>query len=280
MKTLLCILILLCFSCVVKAHEDPLGEIYPYVSVQNDKFVVYYEKRERPEGRSEYYQATYDKNGDRIGPPAKMREEKYGLYKIWNDSEIDAALPEKLRGFVLKSGEDFLITPISSRPYFLIKKNGKYDKEDIKWGNKEEYSVHDAILTGNQVVLLITERDSTDFELLSINRQTRKTAKHLSAGVPARIYWLPISSNLLSYDGRVFVVWAEQYIDAVRLNLSSWNTVDAYILKELICDKADWNTHLSMAQIDGIALLTYHYAANGYNSVIKTLRIDLRKHLK
>ena len=42
MKKLLYVLIVLCLSCSVQAHEDPRGEIYPLVSVENDKFVVYY----------------------------------------------------------------------------------------------------------------------------------------------------------------------------------------------------------------------------------------------
>jgi hypothetical protein len=294
MKKYLYILIMLCFSCAVEAHEDPLGEIYPYVSVENDKFVVWYTVNKISE--TPHYRVVYDKNGNRIEAPAEIPRETYGLYKKRSLSTIDVVPTEKLSGFTLKDKEDYLVVYDRPRmrnvneykPYFLTKRNGNYIKEDIDWGKKHVYDIHDAMLIENEAILLVTERDITTlflaehFNVMSINRQTRKIEKYHSLGVPFRIWNFPVSTSLLYYNGRIFLAWGELYVDGLRLNLSSWKIgTDSDPWKESISGPINTNTDLSMAQIDGIVLVAYNYAKDGYHSsIIKTLTVDLRKHLR
>jgi len=291
MKKLLYVLIVLCLSCSVQAHEDPRGEIYPLVSVENDKFVVYY-KVDTP---SEYalYRVVFDKNGERIEPPVKIEGGRSKVYNIWPRTESDEPFPEILRSFLksftLEEGEDYLVVPDEGpyAPCFLTKKDGKYTREEIDWGTKGPWWIHDAILAEDRVIVLVSTVDrkipwpDNDLKIMSVNRQTRRIENYRSVGVLAEIWYLPICSGLLYYNGRVFLAWGERYIDGMRLNLSSWEPTAPALLKETISEPVNWNTHLSMALIDGIALLAYHNAKDGrHDSVIKTIKIDLRKHFR
>ena len=296
----LCILLILAFSLGAEAHEDPIGEVYPYVSAEDGKFVIYYMvtgyKTMEPRAHiyqgyyREYYKVEYDSNGEKIAEPVKIEEKESKLYRMRRQHNIDIGLPEKVNGITLREQEDYLALPYKPRftkPYFLARRDGKYVKEDIKWPDTDRRIIHDAMLIGNQVVLLTTPIDLTGswaenhLEIVRIDRQTKQIERVFSVGVPGGTGWAPASSNLLYYNGRIFLAWGENYIDGLHVNLSSWKTTDSRAMKEQVSGPVNTNTHLSIAQIGDTAFIAYHYAEDGlHNSVLRTIKIDLKKHFK
>ena len=227
------------------------------------------------EWSNEYYRSTYDKQGNLLSAP-----ERINTLKV-EEPSIDVVLPEELTGFIIKHGSGFLVIPEwyrkhKGKPFFVSVRDGKYNKEPIEWGTKKIDIIHSVISTERHVVLLVTQVGEKDFEFVAIDKETKKIEAFHSVGVPRRIYDFPRSSNLLLYNGKVLVAWVEEYVDGFHLNLSSWDLYKNLLAKKSLPAEIDWNTSLSMARIDDVLLLAYHYGPKQL-SVIKVMKIDLAK---
>ncbi len=158
------ILIVFSFFCIAEAHEDPIGEIYPVVSIEDNKFIIYYTVTKPDDGNRnrQYYQMVFDKAGRQLGPPTSLPRDRLKSYRLWSSCNIDVGLPQRIVGFVIKQGEEYLVTPRigSEAPYFLSKKSGKFIKRAIEWGDSDVAVIQNALVTKDHVIVLLTEMNA------------------------------------------------------------------------------------------------------------------------
>jgi hypothetical protein len=197
--------------------------------------------------------------------------------------KLPIILPEELEGHVLKSNTNsFIVVPNwhrkhDGKPFFLNVQGKKYRRTNVDWGKSEIDIVHSVEQTTKHLILLVTEIDKEEFDLVAIDKATGEIINRRTIGTPARIYNFSVSSNLLEFNNTIFVAWMKEgEEDEDHLMVSRWDLVSNVLHTSERTEEATWNTSLSMARIGGTALLAYHSKPDGVNGAkIITVKIDL-----
>jgi len=195
------------------AHQDDLGDVYPIVRVEGDKFVIYFKNN----AEKKNYKTVIGADGKVIS------ERKHSEPIPLTVSPVE--LSEKEEGIKLKWGDSFYAIPDWTRrhkgkPWVLKIKNEKKEKIELDWGRTGIALVHGAaIYEGGFVLCSSKHRTKKEdrkkdvpfwvypFALNAFTPDGKSVSSH-EIGIPYRIYDFPCDSSVIcDGDGRAYIAW-------------------------------------------------------------------------
>ncbi len=275
------------------AHSDPRGDVHPTVRVENGGFVVQaYDNVASNDAELHTSKSTFDCDGrlikevrDRVPPPKHVPYSQYSL--------IDR-LPEEHNGLERQWGDGVLIIPEWSRKHggkpFVIEYRDKIFKyHRLSWKSSAVQEVVDARIVGNRLYLLVTRSGSNDGIRLNLHRFSLVTVSEEASTTdlpqPCLIWSSPVCSNIIEYQGRIYIGIVTPRFFGYRLVLADWDGVAPTCLRKTLTTRIDWNTSLSLANVGENALIAYHYpgayptwsfSMNPLKASIKTVSFKLK----
>jgi hypothetical protein len=260
MKKLVVVTLVLTSSAMVRAHQDPLGDVYPNVKVENGNFAIYFTNntRETETRRAPLLRVVYSPEGKLLAP----RHETGVIPSL--DDELGTAAKQEfhLRDETLGFEGDIH----EGRPSYVLTKNGKKEFHRLSWPEKFS-GTFEAMWADSDSICVATITNQTLF----LNHFDRhrfappETVQVTEADALPFIWDFPVVSNLVRVGDRYCIAWPRynKTADIFECVISTWKPGEKRT-KEIILDQpADWNSHLSMAVIGTRLCLAYHCLPGG-----------------
>lgn len=237
-----------------KAHSDPRGDVYPNVTVSNGNFVIDFENNDNDSDtlQSPLFQMIFAADGTLLAP----RHFKGGR------RGLSDTMGEPTKNTIHVGDEVLEFTGgRSEQPSYTITKSGHKELHRLAWPENyecafeaaaaDEKSICIASVTNRMLFLSYFER--ARFAAPETVQVTKKDELPF-------IWDFPVVSNLIEIGQRYYLAWPRFNTKADKFEcvISTWKSGEKDA-KEIVLDKpADWNSHLSMANIGNHLCLAYH----------------------
>jgi hypothetical protein len=252
---------------VAVAHEDPLGDLYPLVKVENGNFVIYFYNnnlQEKPNdydmsGNSPVYRMVYSPTGELLGPRALCKNISSETISNANSMVYTKKIP--LNGETVIFELDYL----RAKPSYFVEKNGVRKHRRLPWPDQIKINyVASVYVDENQLVMSATTDDHV-LRLFHFDRHKFESPAVASVGKTTFIYDFPGASNVVYAADRFWLAWVHYNSEKKKFEtiLSSWKPGDEKPQERVLDSPSDWNTELSMAAIDNHLCVAYHCSVAG-----------------
>ena len=299
---LLCVALVVLTAQPVRAHCDPRGDVYPTVTVDGDRFVIYFANNSETRwnlagwGCRNYSYDYYEESWQNlyrtiIGIDGKLIESRKRIYRVPPPPRESEWLQKFTRSLTVVGAEEF-------HPIW-------FDDYPLDVGSITEY--------GEQLICHVSgmcDPDELDkpfpFYFALINPLTG-IVRAAKIGNPFHIYYFAIASEIRIIDGKAYMAWGWDgqmrhtavprelqpyppksgnwvyedkiaYRYACRLVLSRWDMKSDRVEHFFLPGRIDWNTHLSMNALGDKLLIAWHVGNPPYpesNSKIQTSLVSI-----
>jgi hypothetical protein len=241
------------------AHRDYAGDTHPFVVVEQGRFVIHFTNNQDRRN----YRMVLSAAGEIVSPRSAVSAAEFADYEArYKRRELEG------RRYVFPQWE----RQHQGKPFYDVLETGRpAQRVQLPWGSRKVNIVHDALVTSQEVVLLVTP----ELQLCSFTRTGPRAAGPVSLrlGEPYRIYDFPIASNIARFRQAYLVCWIDK---SQRLLLTWWNPVTGRHQTVELEAKTDWNTAISIAVAGDTLLIAHHGLVGGKpGSQIKTIRRKL-----
>jgi len=275
------ILFLVFASTAALGHEDPVGDLYPLVKVENGNFAIYFYNNAQHEKATDYdmsgnapvYRMVYSPTGELLGPRALCKNINSETISNANSMVYDKKI--QLPNETVLFGSELLK---KGKPSYFVEKNGVREHRRLPWPDqiKIDY-VASVYVDENQLVMSATTDDRV-LRLFHFDRNKFEAPALASVGKTTFIYDFPGASNVVCAANRFWVAWVHYNSEKKKFEtiLSSWRPGDEKPHERILDNPSDWNTELSMAAVDNHLCVAYHCAVTGeypgYSQIITAFR--------
>ncbi|MBI5477881.1 MAG: hypothetical protein HY906_03430 [Deltaproteobacteria bacterium] len=237
------------------AHQDYAGDTHPFVVVEQGRFVIHFKHNQD----RRHYRIVVSAAGEVVSPRSAVAAAEYADYETrYKRRELEGCR------YVFPQWEG----QHNGRPFYDVFEKGRpTQRVQLPWGRRKVGIVHDALVTSQEVVLLVTP----ELQLHSFPRGGSRGSSPVSQrlGEPYTIYDFPVASNLARFKGGYVVCWIDK---SQRLLLTWWRPSGGRPRTVELAAKTDWNTALSIAVIGDALLIAHHGLVGGKpGSQIKTI---------
>lgn len=266
-RRLLAATLLLIVPCTAIAHQDPLGDVYPRVKVENGNFAIYFFNNSRQANSSEYdmsgnnpvYRMVYSPTGKLLGPRAACPALRSDA--LWQGASMVYGRKISLQNERVIFDPDLL----RSKPSYLIERNGKTEHRRLPW--PEEIKIDDVadVLVDERSLLVSATTPDRLLRLFCFDRAKFESPAMAVVGEPAFIYDFPRASKVILAAGRYWLSWVRfnQAKGKYETVLSSWKPGEEKPRATVLETPSDFNTELSMAAIGDRLCVAYHCSIGG-----------------
>jgi hypothetical protein len=238
------------------AHQDPVGDVHPEVSVAEGCFVVDFSNNEKRSIDHDHFRNIYDAGGSLVVPRHRVSEKKPDTPLGWmgglrrSDGENSYELDEEAKRLTIRSGEKIL------------------SRKSLPWpGGKPPLVIFlDFVVLGGNFIIIGTLPHPEGYEhgaLLSVHRFELNSSKPplaLTLGAVATIYDFPTSSNVVVVGERVTLAWmgTPEGTEVHRFCLTTVDPLSMQTSTRRLDGDYHWNTHISIASIGTRLCVAWH----------------------
>lgn len=266
---------LFAFPILAQAHEDPIGEIHPYVFVNGQEFHILFWDNTNTKPLDLLPSPTYRKIYSSSGDLKKKREEipKDEALSYMKGSSPRFLLNDSDAKIQIDDGVKFAI----QRWHFMHPGKPSLEKLDgeqwsevlLSWGDHFIEEVSDFLISDSNLFIVATsaldkkrtlESEKLVLWLFHFELENGSLIHESKIGKPSFIYTFPAVSNLDLNGDIISVVW--NTVDKVSfentLHLGRYNTQGRNFSAREFPFESTWNTRISIASIGDTLCIAYH----------------------
>jgi len=245
-----------------------MGDTHPAVSVEDGHFVVTFVRSNFPE--EHIYETHYRPDGTAMTEPYPVPKRR---------SYDPTALIRDLTGFKAKTGpvRVELVHDPDNRTFHLEAhyRTGRLISRPLTVDGLDVTFLHDVVVDGRVLVFLATLKDEKRVRLCRVDPTHPEKDDCHSVGVPARIYWFPAISSILTHGHRHLVAWIRHCSQGddpaaecghFELMLTTWDLKSSTASSEVIAAAKSWNTRVDAAIVGDDLLVVFHEPQRGHHS--------------
>ena len=235
------------------AHEDPLGDIYPNVKVEQGNFVIYFENNENQEAQSHsFVRMIYSADGKVLA----ARHNWIAPHSL-GDTMGDAAKSEVTLG-----KEKLVFSGAKGEPTYSLETNGRRELHSLSWPNDSHCAFEAAAGDADSICVACIGKQR-ELSLILFSRHTFSRPETVIVGKPTQIqfiYDFPVVSNLVQIGRRYCIAWVRSDSAGEKFEtvISTWRSGEKQARDIVLDEPSDWNTHLSIAAIGNRLCVAYH----------------------
>jgi hypothetical protein len=259
------------------AHSDPRGDTHPQVVAMNGVFHVIFRAYTSDFRNSNFYRVVYASDGKVVVPRHKVAEADVSrilarapLHQTYQ-STVWPRIEMMATGLNEKRAEPF-------RPNVLVlqdKIDGVIKNELLPMEPELMADFTDFWISKTHAAILWNSSDPNKPEELEhrlrltwFRRGEFAAPSTKDLGDCATIYDFSVASNLVWAGGRLWVAWmrmnrAKGGPAVVEAVLSSYDPVKEKIETQPLAGPANWNSHMSLATVDGWLCAAWHCSVDG-----------------
>lgn len=256
------------------AHQDPIGDIHPYVSVENGKFAVSFSNSDRGTmPLVPMYRMIFDRDGELFLPRHAIEEERVRNIPAWYGGTVR-----------FHDGNNYRIDG-SAMNLRVESESGEVRSYVLPWENgKCPFQIFEDFAVAEKLYLLGTIMGDSvrdpEFFLAEFDLNNLRTPLFKKLGRVETIYDFPVCSPLVVDGDRVAVAWMGKPAgeEGRAFVLSTLDPDTGEIRSRSLDADPMWNTSISMASIRGRLCIAWHTGSiygRFEKARIETLFVDL-----
>lgn len=241
---------------IAPAHQDPVGDVHPEVSVVNGHFSVTFSNNERMAVDRDSFRVIHAADGTLVVPRHRISSEAPRFGAAWEGGSQRAE-----GGRIYEMESDGRVLTIRSA-------DGSTERFVVPWPGDEPTLelFEDFAVLGGRVYLLGTlphPEGPYQGSILTLHRFDPALADpplKLTLGTVATIYHFPTTSPLVITGGRLVLAWMGRP-EEVADHQFCLTTVDPATMEPTtrpLAGDYHWNTHVSMAAIGTRLCVAWH----------------------
>jgi len=273
-------LLLIFVSTAGFAHEDPIGDLYPVVKVENGNFAIYFYNNAQQEkatdydmsGHSPVYRTVYSPTGELLGPRALCKNVSSETISNANSMVYNKKVP--LNGETVFFDADLL----KAKPSYFVEKNGVREHRRLPWPDEIKINYVASVHVDEKCLVMSATTDDHVLRLFYFDRKKFEPPATAAVGKPTFIYDFPGASNVVCAADRFWLSWVHYNPEKKKFEtiLSGWRRGEEKPQETILDAPSDWNSELSMAAIDNHLCIAYHCSVTGeypgYSQIITAFR--------
>jgi hypothetical protein len=246
-------------AAMVCAHQDPAGDNYPNVKIENGNFVVCFTNNlvTHDPLHGPVYRVVYSSAGEILAPRhlrPDLSSERFGNEFIEN-------MQINLGDEALKFTYGFHDRDAPLR--YESTHAGKTESHTLPWPEKSKCLIAATAGDADSIGLAIIKQKV----LWLYHFDRRRTDPPVSVCLPRPpfIYDSPVISNLIKVGSRYCIAWIK-FDEAEKKHhtvITTWKPTEKEPNNLVLSEPSNWNTSLSMAAVGHRICLTYHCSIEG-----------------
>ena len=275
-------LLIVAFS-LASAHEDPTGDVYPAVKVENGNFVIYFynTSRDTSANPSDYdmsgnypvFRMVYSTTGELLGPRTPCKNIRSD--SLWQASSMVYDKKIQLRDERVLFDSELLK---NGKPSYFVEKNGITEHRRLPWPDDVTINYLASVHVDDKSIAMLATTGKRVLTLFHFDRAKFQPPEIAAVGQPTFIYDFPGASNVVFAAERYWLAWIRFNREKEKFEtvLSDWKPGEAKSHETVLDAPADWNTEISVAAIGTKLCVAYHCSVTGeypgYSQIITVFK--------
>lgn len=263
------------------AHEDPRGDVYPVVQIEDGKFVVYFRNNTEPKIEVS-------------GEPAGQNTPKEPVYKTVV-SPTGTILEKRVP---IQSGPSlfpaWMKRLLHGDPFGVVIDREKKPLLPAEWPDGlRPHDLEGITIQDNLAYFYFTGGKDERFRIGAYDLDQKKLLQSATIGRPGRIYSFARASEVIARDKEAWIAWIEErnvkveketlpdgttadfYSSDTQVVVSRWNLAENQVTHLPVRRTSGNNVYLSLNRIGDHLLVAWHEGIGLSNSQILIEHIDL-----
>lgn len=238
------------------AHQDPVGDVHPEISVEKGCFVITFSNNERMGSDSDSFRCVYAADGSLVVPRHRLSGEAPRFGAAWEGGSQRAE-----GGSIYEMESDCRVLTIRSA-------DGGSERFVVPWPGEEpplELFEDFAVLGGRVYILGTLPHPEGPYQgsILTLHRFDPTLIDpplKLTLGSVATIYDFPTTSPLVVAGGRLVLAWMgrPEKVEDRRFCLTTVDPLTMEPSTRPLAGDYHWNTHVAMAAIGTRLCIAWH----------------------
>lgn len=244
------------------AHQDPRGDVHPWVRVEKGNFAIYFfsnEEPHEPDHSPPPLRVVYSPTGELLAPRhhvASIPEDETSTRRQGGNIQVPAG------------GEILSFPPyprlFHDKPFYTVQKDGQTERHSLPWPDAVKISDLSRIIADEHSITIAAKAGGLVLSFYRFSREGFALPAVVEIGSPATIYDFPVVSNIVFAGGKYWIAWMRPGKEKTDPVLSSWKPGDAAVTHLVLKTPGDWNSTLSLEAAGDVLCLAYHCAASTY----------------
>jgi hypothetical protein len=241
------------------AHEDPRGDVHPYIHVEKGNFAIYFENNTESDDidaldrMSPLFRVVYSAQGELLAPRHRVTEVPQD--NIWTPFD-------GMRGIATLAGSEVLFFPdyFIGKPFYMVQSKDRIERRRLPWPDDVKISDLREIVADEHTITIAAKAGSPALALYQFKRDQFEPPTIIAIGSPLTIYDFPVVSNLIFAGGKYWIAWMrgiDQFSKSEAV-LSSWRPGDKTTTETILDGPGNWNSDLSLNVSGDVLCIAYH----------------------